>query len=187
MALMGQNVLVAAPTAVSSKLTAILQSAGYGECRAVQTGGEAMRMVESRCPDVLITSYRLSDMMGIELAKSLSDTLSSIVITNESQRQLMEETPENVIVLSSPISKDAFLSTVSVMLKMNQSMHSLSKRVSELEKALEERKLMDRAKGLLMDQHHMTESQAHRLIQKMSMDRGMRLIDVVKAIMEGNI
>ncbi|MBC7765208.1 MAG: ANTAR domain-containing protein, partial [Hyphomonadaceae bacterium] len=56
--------------------------------------------------------------------------------------------------------------------------------LSHLAKSLEERKVIERAKGLLMERHHFSEHHAHRHIQKHSMDSGAKLVDIAKGILE---
>ena len=96
------------------------------------------------------------------------------------------EEPENVVMLRNPISADALVQSVKTLAHCRIRMQQLRAKAEKLARTLEERKLIDRAKGKLMDVFHLTESEAHYKIQKTSMDSGRRIADVAREILESS-
>lgn len=94
------------------------------------------------------------------------------------------EEAENVIMRIMPISQDALVQSLKTLAHAVCCMQQLRARAEKLSRTLEERKLIDRAKGKLMDTLHLTESEAHYRIQKASMDSGRRIADVAREILD---
>ncbi len=86
--------------------------------------------------------------------------------------------------LHNPISQDALVQSLKTLAHCRLRMQQLRARAEKLSRTLEERKLIDRAKGRLMDTLHITESEAHYHIQKKSMDCGRRIADVAQEILD---
>ena len=163
---------IAAPQGVAVKLSDMLSSAQIIPSGVVHTGDEAVRAAKDGA--LLLTTYRLPDMTGEELASRLGEAADVVMIVPQDYEG---EEAENVIMLHNPISQDAL---VHCRLRMQQ----LRARAEKLSRTLEERKLIDRAKGKLMDTLHLTESEAHYRIQKASMDSGRRIADVAREILD---
>ena len=163
---------IAAPQGVAVKLSDMLSSAQIIPSGVVHTGDEAVRAAKDGA--LLLTTYRLPDMTGEELASRLGEAADVVMIVPQDYEG---EEAENVIMLHNPISQDAL---AHCRLRMQQ----LRARAEKLSRTLEERKLIDRAKGKLMDTLHLTESEAHYRIQKASMDSGRRIADVAREILD---
>ena len=155
---------IAAPQGVAVKLSDMLSSAQIIPSGVVHTGDEAVRAAKDGA--LLLTTYRLPDMTGEELASRQG------------------EEAENVIMLHNPISQDALVQSLKTLAHCRLRMQQLRARAEKLSRTLEERKLIDRAKGKLMDTLHLTESEAHYRIQKASMDSGRRIADVAREILD---
>ena len=171
--------VVAASQATAEKLTKILSGAGIVPEKVVFDGAAAIE--ETKEGDVLLTAVLLADMSGVELAKAVGDDVSVLMIVPQ---DFAQEVPKNVLTLHNPISQDALVQAVRAALHAQGRMSALRAQVSKLTRTLEERKVIDRAKGRLMDALQMSEKDAHHLIQKKSMDSGRRLADVAKEILE---
>ena len=118
-----------------------------------------------------------------ELARQLGEEADVVMIVP--QDYAGEET-ENVVMLRNPISADALVQSVKTLAHCRMRMQQLRAKAEKLSRTLEERKLIDRAKGKLMDVFHLTESEAHYKIQKTSMDSGRRIADVAREILESS-
>ena len=94
------------------------------------------------------------------------------------------EGAENVLTLRNPISQDALVQAIRALAHCRGRMEKLRLRADKLERTLEDRKIIDRAKGRLMDTLHLSEAEAHYRIQKQSMDSGRRITDVAREILE---
>ena len=175
-----ERFVIAASQAVAGKLTGILSGAGIEAEAAVHTGEELLAFCAQESALVLMT-YCLPDMAGAELAKKLGDACDVLMIVPQ---DYADAAPENVLTLHNPISPDALIQAVRAMLHCRAKMAALAKKADKLARTLEERKVIDRAKGRLMDALHLTEAQAHHHIQKKSMDSGRRIVDVAQEILE---
>ena len=168
---------IAAPQGVAVKLSDMLSSAQIIPSGVVYTGDEAVRAAKDGA--LLLTTYRLPDMTGEELASRLGEAADVVMIVPQDYEG---EEAENVIMLHNPISQDALVQSLKTLAHCRLRMQQL--RAEKLSRTLEERKLIDRAKGKLMDTLHLTESEAHYRIQKASMDSGRRIADVAREILD---
>ncbi len=170
---------IAAPQGVAVKLSDMLSSAQIIPSGVVHTGDEAVRAAKDGA--LLLTTYRLPDMTGEELASRLGEAAGVVMIVPQDYEG---EEAENVIMLHNPISQDALVQSLKTLAHCRLRMQQLRARAEKLSRTLEERKLIDRAKGKLMDTLHLTESEAHYRIQKASMDSGRRIADVAREILD---
>ena len=170
---------IAAPQGVAVKLSDMLSSAQIIPSGVVHPGDEAARAGKDGA--LLLTTYRLPDMTGEELASRLGEAADVVMIVPQDYEG---EEAENVIMLHNPISQDALVQSLKTLAHCRLRMQQLRARAEKLSRTLEERKLIDRAKGKLMDTLHLTESEAHYRIQKASMDSGRRIADVAREILD---
>lgn len=178
-----QLIMLVAPEATAVKLGEILAVAGYPHVVECTSGAQALELAKKRTPAVLVVTNRLSDMTGEALIAQMSELMGAVLIT-PADSLIESALPESVMVMHNPLNKDVFLQTVHVMVRMSLRMRKLRKEVNRLERMLTERKLIERAKGYLMDKRSMSEADAHHYIQKMSMDSGKRLADVAQELLE---
>ena len=174
------RIVVAAPVATAEKLQGILASGDLKPDAVYAAGADALAAARSEGA-VMLTTWRLSDMTGAELAERLGDAYDVLMIVPPDY----EETEDNpTLTLQNPISTDALLQSVRAMRYCHGRLNALRHKTQKLERALEDRKVIDRAKGKLMDALGLTESQAHHRIQKRSMDTGRRLAEVAQEILD---
>ena len=174
------SLILAAPQSAAEKIGNILSAANLTPCAVCHTGAEAALAANQRGA-LLLTTWRLGDMTGEELAGMLADDVDVLMIVPQDYDG---HTPDNILILRNPISQDALVQAVRALLYCHLRMHHLRLEAQRLAAALEARKIIDRAKGRLMDTLHLTEAKAHHIMQKKSMDTGRRLIDVAKEITE---
>ncbi|MCI7737533.1 MAG: ANTAR domain-containing protein [Clostridiales bacterium] len=175
----GERLLIAASQHVAQKLRAILANADI-EADVCTTGEEALSQAREEGL-LLVTTWRLADMTGAELAQKLGEGSDVLMIVPQDFRGA---SGANVMTLSNPISQEAFVQAVRVLAHCRTRMGELRARAQKLSRTLEERKVIERAKGRLMDQLHLSESEAHYRMQKKSMDSGRRIIDIAREILD---
>ena len=128
----------------------------------------------------------MPDMDGIEAAKILTEERVApvVLLSAYSQRELVDRAREAGVVayLVKPYREEELTPAVEVALARFREFQDLHKQVADLQQALETRKLVDRAKGILMDKQGLSEAEAFRKIQKMSMDNRKSMKDVAEAI-----
>lgn len=173
------RLLIAAPQGTAAKLRDILAAAQIEPDDVCYTGEEALSALSGK-DTVLLTAYRLSDMTGEELAKQASGAAGVLMIVPQDY----EMSPGlDVLPLYNPITPDALVQAVRAMCFCALRMQALQEKTIKLSRALEERKVIERAKGKLMDTLHLKESEAHYRIQKKSMDTGRRIVEIAHEIL----
>lgn len=168
------------------KMRAILVEAGYMVIDHAKDGNECLRKIRTLRPDLSILEHNLNLMNGYEVAKvALEDNLCDIVMISQLDQENYSESLKsynNFISLVKPVNKVALLSTLEIMAKSRKRITELEKEINDLKATLDTRKEVERAKGMLMKHLGLTESEAFKRIQKQSMDRGIPMKEIAKAI-----
>jgi len=129
---------------------------------------------------------KMPDMDGIEAAKILTEEKIApvLLLTAYSQQELVDRARIAGVVgyLVKPFRETDLSPAIEVALARFTEFTTLEKEVGDLKKALETRKFVDRAKGILMDTQSLTEAEAFRKIQKMSMNTRKPMKEVAEAI-----
>jgi len=167
-------------------LREMLTNQGYLVVGEVADGRSAVNQARELRPDIVIMDIKMPDMDGIEAAKILTEERIApvVLISAYSQRDLVERAREAGVVayLVKPYREEDLAPAVEVALARFREFQDLQKQMTDLQQALETRKLVDRAKGILMDKQGLSEADAFRKIQRMSMDNRKPMKDVAEAI-----
>ena len=167
-------------------LREMLTNLGYLVVGEVADGRSAVNQARELRPDVVVMDIKMPDMDGIEAAKVLTEErlAPTVLLSAYGQRELVDRAREAGVVayLVKPYREEELAPAIEVALARFAEFKDLEKQVADLQQALETRKLVDRAKGILMDKQGLTESEAFRKIQKMSMDNRKAMKDVAEAI-----
>lgn len=167
-------------------LREMLTNLGYLVVGDVGDGRSAVNLARELKPDLLIMDVKMPDMDGIEAAKILTEEHIApvVLLTAYSQKDLVERAKEAGVVgyMVKPFRESDLTPAIEVALARFQEFQALSKEVNDLQVAFETRKLVDRAKGILMDTQGLTEAEAFRKIQKMSMNIRKPMKEVAEAI-----
>lgn len=178
----------------NKKLFSIVKSslleAGYTIADVASDFSDCLRKVRVLKPDIFIIEYGFSMGSIVELVDILKDDkiCPVIILANQAQKSSMESTvlenDEFNIFLYSPFNKPAFLSFVELTAKNWAKLRKLEEHIKKLQDDLETRKLVERAKGILMKELRLDEELAMKRIQKLSMDHQMPIKEVAKRIIE---
>ena len=167
-------------------LREMLTNLGYLVVGEAVDGRSAVNLARELKPDVAILDIKMPDMDGIEAARILTEEKIApvVLLTAYSQRDLVERAKEAGVVgyITKPMRESDLAPAIEVAMARFSEFRALEKEVGDLKQALETRKLVDRAKGILMDTQGLTEAEAFRKIQKMSMDKRRPMKDVAEAI-----
>jgi response regulator NasT len=167
-------------------LREMLTNLGYLVVGEVADGRSAVNQSRELRPDVVVMDIKMPDMDGIEAAKVLTEEriAPAVLLSAYSQRDLVERARDAGVVayLVKPYREEELAPAIEVALARFREFQTLQKQVDDLQQALETRKLVDRAKGILMDKQGLSEAEAFRKIQKMSMDNRKPMKDVAEAI-----
>lgn len=171
---------------VRTDLKEMLTNLGYLVIGEVGDGRSAVNLARELKPDVVIMDIRMPDMDGIEAAKVLTEEQIApvILLTAYGQKELVERAKDAGVVgyLVKPFRETDLSPAIEIALSRFGEFRVMKQEVQDLQNALETRKLVDRAKGILMDTQDMTEADAFRKIQKMSMNTRKTMKEVAEAI-----
>lgn len=169
-------------------LREMLTNLGYLVVGEVGDGRSAVNLARELGPDIVIMDIKFEgdDFDGIDAARILTEEQISpvLLLTAYSQKDLVVRAREAGVVgyLVKPFREADLVPAVEVALARFGEFRAMEKQVGDLEDALETRKFVDRAKGILMDSHDLTEAEAFRRIQKMSMNTRKPMKEVAEAI-----
>jgi AmiR/NasT family two-component response regulator len=168
-----------------------LQEEGYEVVGDVGRGDKAVEMVEALRPDVAIFDIKMPGMSGLEAAKIVSDKkiCPVVMLTAFSQREIIEQARDAgaLAYLVKPFQKTDLVPAIELAIARFAELRSLSGEVAALGAQLETRKLIDRAKGVLIDKHRLSESDAFAFIQSMAMSQRMKMGDIAEQIVAGKL
>ena len=167
-------------------LREMLTNLGYLVIGEVGDGRSAVNLARELKPDVVIMDIKMPDMDGIDAAKVLTEERISpvLLLTAYSQQELIERAKDAGVVgyIVKPFRESDLAPAIEVAVTRFAEFRALEKEVGDLKLALETRKSVDRAKGILMDTQRLTEAEAFRKIQKMSMNTRKPMKEVAEAI-----
>ena len=168
-----------------------LEEEGYEVVADTGRGDTAIDMVREHRPDVAIFDIKMPGMDGLDAARVVSaeKICPVVILTAFSQREVIEQARDAgaLAYLVKPFQKTDLVPAIELAIGRFLEMKALSGERDALDEQLELRKLLDRAKGLLIDQHSLTEQAAFDFIQKMAMSKRMRMREVALAVLSGEI
>ncbi|KJS15360.1 MAG: Fis family transcriptional regulator [Peptococcaceae bacterium BRH_c4b] len=179
-------VLVASDDAVRKNIKSMLVKLGYWVVGESGDGLSALKMVRTRQPDLLVIEVGLSGMDGLEVAKILhEDKLAPVVVIAPKYTQsILEKAKEARVsaLLIKPVDEITLTTAVELAMANYQEMVSLENKVKELKEAIETRKIIERAKGILMESMGLSEGEAFKRMQKQSMNKRISMRQVAEAV-----
>jgi response regulator NasT len=172
-------------------LKELLEEEGYEVVGETGRGDEAVEIVRDQMPDLAILDITMPGMDGLTAARHItSERLSAVLIlTAFSQRDLVEQARDAgaLAYLVKPFQKSDLVPAIEVALGRHAEMAALEHDVNDLAERLEARKLIDRAKGKLMDQHGLSEQEAWRFLQTSAMSNRQKVHDVAKLVIDDQL
>jgi response regulator NasT len=172
-------------------LRELLEEEGYDVVADVGRGDQAVEAVRTYRPDVAIFDIKMPTMDGLEAARELSNEkiCPVVMLTAFSQREVIEQARDAGALgyIVKPFQRSDLVPAVELAIARFQEMRELTGERDDLGNQLELRKLLDRAKGRLLDECSMTESSAYAFIQQTAMSNRMRMADVAQGVLDGSI
>jgi two-component system, response regulator PdtaR len=167
-------------------LKEMLEEDGYVVVGEAGDGEQALRLATEFRPDLVILDVKMPVLDGISAAERIvaERIAPCLILTAFSQRDLVERARDAgaMAYLVKPFTKADLVPAIEMAVSRHEEMVALAKEVSDLSDRLETRKLVERAKGLLMAAHGWSEPQAFRWIQKASMDRRLSMREVAQVV-----
>jgi two-component system, response regulator PdtaR len=168
-----------------------LEEEGYQVVGDCGRGDTAVDLVREHRPDLAVLDIKMPGMDGLEAARIISEErlCAVLVLTAFSQREVVEQARDAgaLAYLVKPFQKSDLIPAIEVAIGRFRELQALSGEVDALGEQLEARKLIDRAKGVLIDQHGLTEHDAFAFIQRSAMSQRSRMRDVADRILAGEL
>lgn len=183
----GTRIVIAdADAGYRKKLKETLVHAGYLVTAEVGDGRSALKAIFQTEPDVVIMGTKLPGAQGLEIARIIEEHRAApvILLTASHEQQLLEDAKSSWIFayLVKPVSEAQLFSAVEIALANFRRFIKLEEENKRLKKTLDERKLIERAKGLVMEEKGLTEKDAYKYLQKISMDNCVPIASVARQV-----
>ena len=167
-----------------------LEALGHQVVGEAATGREVVEIARQVKPDLAILDIKMPEMDGIEAAKAITaeQPIPIILLTAYGEEELVERAAEAGVLayLMKPVSEEDLLPTIALALARFREFQALHQEVESLKEALETRKLVERAKGILMRRLNLSEEKAFRHMQRRSQDKNVKLGEIAWAIITTN-
>ena len=171
-------------TLIRMDLVEMLQEAGYEVVGAASDGSEAVSLAESLKPDLTILDVKMPVLDGISAAEKIIAISPVLMLTAFSQKDLVERARDAgaMAYVVKPFTINDLVPAIEISISRHKQMTSLEAEVADLHDRLETRKVIDRAKGILMKALNLSEPEAFSWIQRAAMDRRITMKEVSEAV-----
>ena len=179
------RILVAEDEAlIRMDLVEMLQEAGYEVVAQATNGEEAIALALEHQPDLAILDVKMPILDGISAAEKIIATAPVLMLTAFSQRELIDRARDAGVMayVVKPFTIGDLIPAIEIAISRHTQMQSLAAEVADLHERLETRKIIDRAKGILMKALNLTEPEAFSWIQRAAMDRRLTMKEVAQAV-----
>jgi response regulator NasT len=179
------RILVAEDEAlIRMDLVEMLVEAGYEVVAEAADGAQAIELAQLHKPDLAILDVKMPVLDGISAAEKIIAIAPVLMLTAFSQRELVERARDAGVMayVVKPFSIGDLVPAIEIAITRHLQMRTLADEVADLHERLETRKLIDRAKGILMQALNLSEPEAFSWIQRAAMDRRLTMKEVAQAV-----
>ena len=165
-------------------LVEMLTDAGYEVVAEATTGIEAIEFAQKHLPDIAILDVKMPELDGISAAERIIEIAPVLMLTAFSQRELVERARDAgaMAYVVKPFSISDLVPAIEIAVSRHREQKALQGEVADLQERLETRKVIDRAKGILMKTLNLSEPESFSWIQRTAMDRRISMKDVALAV-----
>jgi AmiR/NasT family two-component response regulator len=172
-------------------LKELLVEEGYDVVGETGRGDEAIELVRDLRPDLVILDIKMPGLDGLSAARHVAGERMAavLILTAFSQRELVEQARDAgaLAYLVKPFQKSDLIPAIEIALGRFAELNMLDRDINELQERLDARKLIDRAKGKLMDDHGLTEGDSWRFLQQQAMSNRVRVDDIAHRVIDGDL
>ena len=171
-------------------LKELLEEAGHEVIGEAADGLKAVELTRKLKPDLVIMDIKMPEMDGIAAAKLISNEKLApvLLLTAYSQKEIVEKAKDSGVLayLVKPVKESNLFPAMEIALSRFKEYMEIEQELLDLRNSLETRKILDRAKGLLMDAYNLSEQEAFRGIQQYSMAKRKSIREVAEAIIDAS-
>jgi two-component system, response regulator PdtaR len=168
-----------------------LEEEGYEVIGEAGRGDVALELIRELKPDLAILDVKMPGLDGLEVARMVGDEkiCGVLVLTAFSQREIIEQARDAgaLAYLVKPFQKSDLIPAIEVAIGRFRELQALTGQMEVLGEQLEARKIIDKAKGRLIDEFNMKEQEAFSFIQRTAMKDRSRMRDVAEKILSGDL
>ncbi len=165
-----------------------LEEEGYTVVGDTGRGDEMLELVAATNPEVVILDIKMPGMDGIEVARCIAESHGAavVILTAFSQREFVDQAIEAgaLAYLVKPFQRSELVPAVEIARARHREMRAITDQAQTLANRLEDRKTIDRARGVLMDEVGLSETDAFRFIQQAAMNERANMADVARQVLE---
>jgi response regulator NasT len=171
-------------TIIRLDLVEMLTEADYEVVAQAENGVIAVELARQHIPDLAILDVKMPEMDGITAAEQIISIAPVLMLTAFSQRELVERARDAGVMayVVKPFSINDLVPAIEIAISRHKQMKTLESEVADIYERLETRKIIDRAKGILMKAMNLSEPESFSWIQKTAMDRRISMKEVANAI-----
>ena len=166
----------------------MLEDAGHEVVGEAINGRKAVELTRQYHPDLVLMDIKMPELDGITAARKIYETKIApvILLTAFSQADIVEKAKDSGVLgyLVKPVQESQLFPAIEIALSRWQEMQGLEDELEKLKDSLESRKLIDRAKGIIMAAHKLGEQEAYRRIQQYAMQKRVPIKDVAQSIIK---
>ena len=144
--------------------------------------------MKEKKPDLVILDVKMPRLDGLQAAKMIAhDNLAPVVLlTAFGDEDMIEKAKKSMVFgyVMKPVEERTLFPAIQIAVSQYRQKRDMVDRVKDMERELAARKIVDRAKGLLMDYYHITEQDAYRRMQQTSMKRGLPIAEVAQRVVK---
>lgn len=162
-------------------IKSLLTRNGYRVASVFTSGAQAKSLMDTLDYGIVVCGYQFADMLYSELYQDMGETFQMLLLASRTKLDFVYE--DGIVCVEMPLKAYDFLETLSMM---TVALERLKKKGREKgrERNVAQKAIIEEAKKLLMENRHMTEEEAHRYIQKNSMDSGTSMVETAQMVLE---
>ncbi len=166
----------------------ILTEAGYDVIGEASDGIEAITVCKEKNPDIVLLDIKMPIITGLQVSKILADENfegCTVLLTAYNIEEYINKASENKVMgyLLKPIEEKTFLSHLKLIFNNHKNIKSLKKEVKEVKETLDGRKVIERAKGIIMNSKRVSEDEAYKILREISMTKRIGMLNLSKIIL----
>lgn len=166
----------------------IIESCGHEVVAEGTNGVEALALCKKHKPDIILMDVKMPELDGIEAARQIGfhHEAPVVLLTSYSQQDLIDKARDSGVYgyLIKPVREEQLVSTLEMALGRYKSDAQLREKMAELEQSLEDRKIIQKGTGILMELYSISEAEAYNRIRTLSMNKQISIIETCNLIIK---